>query len=121
VRRILKTTICRQIMKLLTRVAIILWPLTYCNALLSLPPISYQRANHVNQNRRIVSQRDKLLQILYLSSPHTSSDNNQSESEEKVIRTTFDEAGKSLIDEEDAKRMEAMGDYDLNPDVSVNG
>lgn len=37
-----------------------------------------------------------------------------------IARTTFDEAGKSLIAEEDNKRMEAMGDYDLNPDVSCS-
>jgi hypothetical protein len=38
--------------------------------------------------------------------------------DDAMKRTTFDEAGKSLIDEEDSKRMDAMGDYDLNPDVS---
>jgi hypothetical protein len=41
-------------------------------------------------------------------------------SEDGTTRTTFDEAGKSLIAEEDNKRMEAMGDYDLNPDVSIS-
>jgi hypothetical protein len=34
-------------------------------------------------------------------------------------RTTFDQAGKSLMDEQDNKRMEAMGDFDANPDVRV--
>jgi hypothetical protein len=37
---------------------------------------------------------------------------------EGIKRTTFDEAGRSLVEEEDTKRMEAMGDYDLNPNVS---
>jgi hypothetical protein len=32
-------------------------------------------------------------------------------------RTTFDQAGKSLMDEQDNKRMEAMGDFDANPNV----
>jgi hypothetical protein len=34
-------------------------------------------------------------------------------------RTTFDQAGKSLMDEQDNQRMEAMGDFDANPDVRV--
>ena len=32
----------------------------------------------------------------------------------KTERTTFDQAGASLIEEEDQKRMEQMGDYDSN-------
>ena len=43
---------------------------------------------------------------------------NESDGDVEVKRTTFDDAGKSLIDEEDYKRMESMGDFDLNPDVS---
>jgi hypothetical protein len=35
-------------------------------------------------------------------------------------RTTFDQAGKSLIEEEDRLRMEQMGDFDTNPDVSTD-
>jgi hypothetical protein len=34
-----------------------------------------------------------------------------------VDRTTFDQAGASLIEEDDQKRMEQMGDFDLNPAV----
>ena len=34
-----------------------------------------------------------------------------------VDRTSFDQAGKSLIEEEDRQRMEQMGDFDTNPDV----
>ena len=41
------------------------------------------------------------------------------EEDEKIERTTFDQAGKSLIDEEDKKRLEQMGDFDANPDVSI--
>ena len=32
--------------------------------------------------------------------------------------TSFDDAGRSLVDEEDKKRMEEMGDFDSNPNVS---
>lgn len=32
-------------------------------------------------------------------------------------RTSFDQAGASLIEEEDIKRMETMGDFDSNPNV----
>lgn len=32
-------------------------------------------------------------------------------------RTTFDQAGASLIEEQDRKRMEEMGDFDANPAV----
>jgi hypothetical protein len=35
-------------------------------------------------------------------------------------RTTFDQAGKSLMDEQDNKRMEAMGDFDANPNVRLS-
>jgi len=34
-----------------------------------------------------------------------------------IERTSFDQAGRSLIEEEDQQRMEQMGDFDLNPDV----
>ena len=36
-------------------------------------------------------------------------------------RTTFDQAGRGLMDEQDNKRMEAMGDFDANPDVREKG
>ena len=38
--------------------------------------------------------------------------------EDDIDRTTFDQAGASLIEEEDRKRMEEMGDFDVNPAVS---
>lgn len=34
---------------------------------------------------------------------------------------SFDDAGRSLVDEEDQKRMEEMGDFDDNPSVSPRG
>ena len=37
-----------------------------------------------------------------------------------VDRTSFDDAGRSLIDEQDMKRMNEMGDFDVNPNVSRN-
>ena len=53
--------------------------------------------------------------------PHTRSCSNQrlwSERQDKQDdRMSFDEAGAGLIDEEDKKRMESMGDYDTNPNV----
>jgi hypothetical protein len=40
------------------------------------------------------------------------------EKEDNTARSSsFDEAGRSLVDEDDQKRMEEMGDFDSNPDV----
>ena len=36
---------------------------------------------------------------------------------EQIERTSFDQAGASLIEEEDQKRMEQMGDFDSNDSV----
>lgn len=47
--------------------------------------------------------------------------NSQEETDEdnpKIAMTSFDQAGAGLIEEEDRKRMEAMGDFDVNPNVS---
>jgi hypothetical protein len=35
-----------------------------------------------------------------------------------IDRTSFDDAGRSLLDEQDTKRMNEMGDFDVNPNVS---
>ena len=45
--------------------------------------------------------------------------NEPDEQDEDVLveRTSFDQAGRSLIEEEDQKRMEQMGDFDSNPNV----
>ena len=37
--------------------------------------------------------------------------------DDEVERTSFDQAGASLIEEEDQKRMEQMGDFDTNDSV----
>ena len=37
--------------------------------------------------------------------------------EPQVERTTFDQAGASLIEEEDQKRLQQMGDFDSNDSV----
>ena len=34
-----------------------------------------------------------------------------------IDRTSFDDAGRSLLDEQDMKRMNEMGDFDVNPNV----
>jgi len=50
----------------------------------------------------------------------SSSPEKQEENQEEDVepsRTTFDQAGASLIDEEDKKRMEEMGEFDSNPNV----
>lgn len=39
---------------------------------------------------------------------------------EDAARTSFDQASKSMIDEEDRQRMEQMGDFDSNPDVNTH-
>jgi hypothetical protein len=47
----------------------------------------------------------------------SSNDNNAEEETPDTARATFDQAGASLIEEEDRKRMEEMGDYDSNESV----
>ena len=37
-----------------------------------------------------------------------------------IDRTSFDDAGRSLLDEEDMKRMNEMGDFDVNPNVCID-
>jgi hypothetical protein len=37
-----------------------------------------------------------------------------------IDRTSFDDAGRSLLDEQDLKRMNEMGDFDVNPNVRTN-
>lgn len=37
-----------------------------------------------------------------------------------IDRTSFDDAGRSLLDEQDLKRMNEMGDFDVNPNSSVD-
>lgn len=44
-------------------------------------------------------------------------ENEELEEETSMERTSFDQAGRSLMDEEDRQRMEQMGDFDLNPSV----
>ena len=36
-----------------------------------------------------------------------------------IDRTSFDDAGRSLLDEQDMKRMNEMGDFDVNPNVGL--
>jgi hypothetical protein len=62
-------------------------------------------------NKRKLSYSHHTLTICHLSAEPKEDDN------EGIKRTTFDEAGRSLVEEEDTKRMEAMGDYDLIPNV----
>ena len=44
----------------------------------------------------------------------------EAEEETVIRRTSFDQAGASLIEEEDRKRLEEMGDFDSNPSVRVD-
>ena len=37
-----------------------------------------------------------------------------------IDRTSFDDAGRSLLDEQDMKRMNEMGDFDVNPNVCIS-
>lgn len=101
-------------MKLLTTLGIFYWFGVTClsRALLLVPPASQKRQGKCNWYRAMLKyDKQTTHSLLFLSVV-----DNQDQNEEAISRTTFDEAGKSLIDEEDAKRMEAMGDYDLNPD-----
>jgi hypothetical protein len=67
---------------------------------------------------------DPVMQKLYLSSSPNDKNTDEasppeSTSASSVDRTTFDEAGRSLLDEQDMKRMDAMGDFDVNPNVRL--
>lgn len=64
-------------------------------------------------SRARLSYRGKDAAFKFLAS----GDENSEESE-KIERTSFDQAGASLIEEEDRKRMEMMGDFDSNDSVS---
>jgi hypothetical protein len=66
---------------------------------------------------------DPLRRVVHLSSSPKDKTDDVSPSEpsaaSSVDRTTFDEAGRSLVDEQDMKRMDAMGDFDANPNVGL--
>ena len=49
----------------------------------------------------------------------TDSDSSEDTAAEQIERTSFDQAGASLIEEEDQKRMQEMGDFDTNDAVGV--
>lgn len=50
-------------------------------------------------------------------SPRRASLDDNEDADNKVDRASFDQAGASLIEEEDRKRMEQMGDFDTNDSV----
>lgn len=52
----------------------------------------------------------------YLSCTQWKSTGNEN-NEENVTRTSFGQAEASLIEEEDRKRLQEMGDFDANPAV----
>lgn len=69
-------------------------------------------------SKNIHSQQTDLL--LNKEAAHQLFSSPQDEEEvEKIQATSFAEAGKSIIDEQDKERMEAMGDFDENPNVSL--
>src|SRR3569832_1997358 len=69
-------------------------------------------------SRRVsLTTRSKTLANPVKSLYSTPPSSDTAEDEQKVDRTTFDQAGASLIEEEDRARMEQMGDFDANPSV----
>jgi hypothetical protein len=55
---------------------------------------------------------------LFSTPPPSPSEENANDSKDKMdSRTSFDQAGASLIEEEDRKRLEQMGDFDDNKSV----
>ena len=75
----------------------------------SLAPISSRRAAIKVNNHKLLTSR-------CWSSP-TNKEQEEKEEESMVQRTSFDQAGKSLVEEEDKKRLDEMGDFDSNPNV----
>jgi hypothetical protein len=59
----------------------------------------------------------KSLILMRLSSPKEDEDATEATEDRVSDQTTFDDAGRSLMDEQDMKRMQAMGDFDVNPNV----
>ncbi|GKY97839.1 hypothetical protein MPSEU_000742000 [Mayamaea pseudoterrestris] len=51
-----------------------------------------------------------------ISTPTALLQSSNNQDEEYAKRTSFDEAGASLIDEEDRQKMDQMGDFDMNPE-----
>lgn len=72
------------------------------------PIISSRAAIKVSNHKRITSR--------CWSSP-MNKEQDEKEEESVVQRTSFDQAGKSLVEEEDKKRLDEMGDFDSNPNV----
>ena len=80
--------------------------------------------NHNNQYLPRQQQRRQQRQFSTTWLFQTNTDNNNDEKNEVSMpaaaamdRTSFDEAGRSLLDEQDMKRMNEMGDFDVNPNV----
>ena len=71
-------------------------------------PISSRAAIKVN-NPKLATSR-------CWSSPKNKEQEGKEE-ESLEPRTSFDQAGKSLVEEEDKKRLDSMGDFDSNPNV----
>ncbi|EEC50205.1 predicted protein [Phaeodactylum tricornutum CCAP 1055/1] len=76
-------------------------------------------------SRQFLSSRPSL--ALFLSDSQKSSrDSSQPESgandsdSEQAERTSFDDAGRSLIEEQDQERMDQMGDFDSNPEYQTD-
>lgn len=79
-------------------------------------PLVFLRSNQF-LGRRVRSQHP--LSTSSKSSPPiwSTQKGHDDDEDETIERTSFDQAGASLIEEEDVKRMENMGDFDSNPNV----
>jgi len=86
------------------------------------PAQQSRRASSATTSSRVKNSRST---GRWLSSPNSKNqekkqqqqEGEQAGAEDNVQRTSFDQAGASIIEEEDVKRMETMGDFDSNPNV----
>jgi len=60
----------------------------------------------------VCHRHPSLARALHHRSWHLSSTKEDEDTTDEVQRTSFDDAGKSLIEEEDQKRLDQMGDFD---------
>ena len=96
--------------------------------LFSTPPPSEQDSENNSENdsennsesneKPVESSREDIESSAAMPDKVTSVESSSTESKPVVAeRTSFDDAGASLMDQADQKRMEEMGDFDANPAV----
>lgn len=75
------------------------------------------------QKQQLVSRRTAALQrvaVLFAQDGEGEQPPSESDAAPTATSRSFDDAGQSLVDEENQKRIESMGDFDSNPDYNID-